>query len=85
MNAKPFKNVGWPGIAVAFISVLLVLPAKAGPMPQGFITPVIAFASIVMAWYGRLYRSVLNEIFAIAVAFMFLLMIVCFFVLIKRE
>lgn len=48
MNAKPFKNVGWLGIAVALTSVLLmlVLPAKSGPMPRGFITPVIAFEFI---------------------------------------
>lgn len=45
MNANPFKNVGWIGIAVVLTSLLLmfVFPAKVGPMPAGFSTPVIAF------------------------------------------
>ena len=45
---KPFKKVGFAGLMVLVMSIILVMifPSKAPKMPDGFFTPIIAFEFI---------------------------------------
>ncbi len=45
---KPFKNIGYIGAAVIIMSIVLIIvfPAEAPRLPDGFFTPIIAFEFI---------------------------------------
>jgi len=57
---KPFKHVGYLGLLVIAMSVLLVIifPSKVEKMPEGFYTPIVAFEFVqnkaeVMQMFGQ--------------------------------